>query len=153
MIFPRGEIASSEVLTFEIASEKGIYSDGDLNAAGAASTVLVGAALSQSDLASAGVATVLATGAALAQAALSADGVSTTAFPASALIQGAVVSTGQGAAVFAGVTFMANLVLGDDPMERIAEQRDMSRPAEGRAMEAEGQAGITRPGETRGMTK
>jgi hypothetical protein len=153
VLFPRGEIASSEVLTFEIAGEAGIYSDGDMNAAGASSTALLGAALTQAALASAGVATVLATGAALAQAALSADGVSTAAFLASALIQGDLVAAGQGAAAFSGVTFMANLVLGDDPMQRISEQRDMSRPAEGRAMEDESQVGITRPSETRGMTK
>lgn len=151
--FPRGEIASGEVLTFEIARETGIYSDGDLSSAGVGALTPVGAALSQADMASAGVAAVLATGAALAQAALAADGLSTAAFPASALIQGDFTAAGQGAAAFSGLTFMARLDLGDDPMTRVAEQRDMSRPAESRGMEGQSGVDITRPGEQRGMTK
>lgn len=151
--FPRGEIASGEVLAFEIASEDGIYSDGDLSSAGVGALTPVGAALSQCDLASAGVAAVLATGAALAQAALAADGLSATALVASALVQGDMASASDSAADFDGVTFMARLELGDDPMERAAERRDMARVGEVRAMQTPGNAGITRPGEQRGMTK
>lgn len=153
MIFPRGEIASSEVLTFEIASETGIYSEGVLAAPGAGATGFVGAALASTDLAAAGAAAWAAAAAALAQAAMSSSGASGVTFPANALVQGELNSAGDGQTDFDGVVFMARLPLGDDPMERNAEQRDMTRPSEGRAMAEPGSSQLVRPSEHRGMTK
>lgn len=151
--FPRGEIASSEVLTFEIASETGIYSEGVLTAAGAGAAAIVGAALSSTDLDSAGAAAWSATAAALAQAAMTAAGTAASTFPASSLVQGDLVCEGAAQTDFDGVVFMARIPLGDDPMARAGEQRDMTRPAESRAMEEPGNTQLARPAEHPGMTK
>lgn len=151
--FPRGEIASSEVLTFEIASETGIYSEGVLIAAGTGATSLVGAALTSTDLSAAGAAAWSAAAAALAQAAMTAAGTTASTFPASSLVQGDLVCAGAAQADFDGVVFMAIIPLGDASMTRAGEQRDMTRPAEGRAMEEPGDTQLARPAENRGMTK
>lgn len=152
-IFPRAEIGSAEVLTFEVASERGIYSDGVLSSTGTGAAACVGAPIAGTVLSTAGAAACLATGAALAQAALSAAGAAVATFPGSSLVQGAMTSTGQAIAGFTGLTYYTRLPLGDDPMTRLGEQRDMARPAEGRAMTDGVYDPLQRPGEHRGMTK
>lgn len=152
-IFPRAEIAAAEVLTFEIASERGIYSDGDLASTGAGSAAMVGWALASAALSSTGVAAFSAAGASLSHAALTAAGAATASFPGSALMQGSLASAGTAGVTLEGVTFMPIMPLGDDPMNKGAEQRTMARPGEGRAMQTTVADGIERPAEQRGMTK
>lgn len=118
MIFPRAEIGSSEVLTFEITNEDGLYSDGAFSMAGAGAFNAVGQQLNPADF-----------------------------------VQGVLTAAGQGAMDFEGITFYGTLPMGDDPMKRNAEQRDMNRPAEGRAMEDPASTELVRPTENRGMTK
>lgn len=152
-IFPRAEIAAAEVLTFEISSERGIYSDGDLSSAGACAMASAGAALAGASLSSAGAALLSVVGAALAQADVTAIGIAAAAFPGSSLVQGSLASAGTAGAALEGVTFMPIMPLGDDPMNKGAEQRAMARPGEGRAMQTTVADGIERPAEQRGMTK
>jgi len=118
VIFPRAEIGSSEVLTFEITNEAGLSSEGAFAMTGAGAFNAAGEQLNPVDFA-----------------------------------QGTLMAAGQGGMQFAGITFYATLNLGDDPMERTAEQRDMARPSEGRAMDNMTTDALSRPGENRGMTK
>lgn len=152
-IFPRAEIAAGEVLTFEIASERGLVSQGDLNSAGAASASITAGALSSSLLVSAGIAVFTPAASALIAAELAAAGQATSTFPASSLVQGDLSSAGSNDTAFGGITFMSTLPLGDDYMNRTPEQRDMARPAEGRAMADAPDMPLARPAENRGMTK
>lgn len=118
MIFPRAEIGSSEVLTFEIINEAGLTSAGAFAMAGAGAFNAVGEQLNPADFA-----------------------------------QGVLSAAGQGDMQFTGITFYGTLPMGDDPMTRTTEQRDMARPSEGRAMEPINTDALSRPGENRGMTK
>ena len=153
MLFPRAEIAMSEVLMFEVANEAGIFSDGDLVAVGSSAAAAVGAAVSSSDMSSASAAAWSAVAGAMAQAALSSLGSSAVNLPASSLVQGSLTSAGESDSAFGGVVFMKNLQLGTDPMGRTAEQRDMVRYSEGRGMVNPADEPITRATESRGMTK
>lgn len=132
--FPRGEISSAELGTFEIASENGIYSEGDLNSAGVASTALVGAPFANGVLASAGIATLT----------LPAD--------SPTLREGALAIAGISTATLEGVAFQPGLLLGADPMYRGTEQRDMTRPAEYLQMAVPVSLEIERDEEQRGIT-
>ena len=118
MIFPRAEIGSSEVLTFEITNEAGLSSAGAFAMAGAGAFNAVGQQLDPADF-----------------------------------VQGVLTAAGQGDMQFTGITFYATLNLGEDPMERVGEQRFMTRPGEGRAMETAAPTPLSRPGDNRGMTK
>ncbi len=153
-IFPnRAEIASAEVLMFEIASERGIVNEGVLSAAGVGSCIWLGGAHAAGVLAAAGTSAAAFGGQGAAYANVDAAGGSAATFGGAAAIQASLSASGAARAFIEGVTFMPGLQLGDDPMTRGLEQRSMARTAEDRAMATTVDDELDRPAENRGMTK